>query len=676
MKLRSTLLLMFCAVLFWGAHLDQAPAQTELTYAQLVKRLIDLERLAVLPAPGEQCAQWSSWDRASQFDAERGVYVRWDANDDGPGFIRQEGDQIVMAEMDGPGCIFRIWSALAEKGHVKIYLDGKETPVVDLPFEAYFRGDTEPFHYPQLSYNLAEQGCRGQNLYFPIPYQKSCKIVADKGWGRYYHFVYTTYPEGTKLPTFDIELARRHAADLQRVDDFLSGSLGQDPAGDRPGQIVERGTVDVAPGAAAVLDLPGPRAITGIRGKVRTATREDQMAAMRKLTVKITFDDQQRSSVWCPLGDFFGTAPGENHYRSLVTGMTDDNYYAYWYMPFVRGATIELANEDEVDRQVEYEIVHAPLSRPWEELGYFHYKWHRDAHTLSEDRWPDWVMLQTAGRGRFCGVMLHVWNPQGGWWGEGDEKFFVDGEKFPSTFGTGSEDYFGYAWCHPGLFERAFHCQTMTQDNRGHQSVLRWHVADNVPFQESFEASIEKYYRLAEKGTKYACTVAWYLAPGGDDRYDPVSVEQRHDYYDTPPLTAGGFRVLGRPPGNVETQGLAGRPGGRWHNDDHLWWTSARPGDRLEVVLPVELAGTYKVHALLTKARDYGIVQLYLDGKTVGEPVDLYDPEVVPTGRIALGTHTLSAGDHTLAVEIVGANEKAIKQYMFGLDQIELQPVD
>jgi hypothetical protein len=66
---------------------------------------------------------------------------------------------------------------------------------------------------------------------------------------------------------------------------------------------------------------------------------------------------------------------------------------------------------------------------------------YRDVHTLPEDRWPDWTMIKTEGRGRFMGVMLHVWNPRGGWWGEGDEKFFVDGEKYPSTFGTGSEDY-------------------------------------------------------------------------------------------------------------------------------------------------------------------------------------------------------------------------------------------
>ena len=99
--------------------------------------------------------------------------------------------------------------------------------------------------------------------------------------------------------------------------------------------------------------------------------------------------------------------------------------------------------------------------------------------------------------------------------GPPEPKFFVDDEKYPSTFGTGSEDYFGYAWCDPGLFQRPFHSLTMTSGNKGHQSVLRWHVADSIPFQTSFEGCIEKYYRTEEKGTLYACTVCWYLAPGG-----------------------------------------------------------------------------------------------------------------------------------------------------------------
>ena len=88
----------------------------------------------------------------------------------------------------------------------------------------------------------------------------------------------------------------------------------------------------------------------------------------------------------------------------------------------------------------------------------------------------------------------------------------------------------------------------------------------------------------------------------------------------------------------------------------------------------MKTAGAYDVSVVLTKARDYGIVQFYLDGKKVGEPIDLYNPEVIPTEPIPLGTHDLTEGEHKLTVEIVGANPKAIKSYMFGLDYIIFKP--
>jgi hypothetical protein len=112
---------------------------------------------------------------------------------------------------------------------------------------------------------------------------------------------------------------------------------------------------------------------------------------------------------------------------------------------------------------------------------------------------------------------------------------------------------------------------------------------------------------------------------------------------------------------------------GQWSNDAHLWWIEAKPGDKLELALPVKQAGKYKLSAQLTKAPDYAIVQLYLDGQKLGDAVDLYHESVVPTGPLALGTLDLAAGDHKLAVEIIGANEKAIKAYMFGLDYVKLE---
>src|SRR5947209_19514251 len=81
------------------------------------------------------------------------------------------------------------------------------------------------------------------------------------------------------------------------------------------------------------------------------------------------------------------------------------------------------------------------------------------------------------------------------------------------------------------------------------------------------------------------------------------------------PATAGGFQVLGKPPGKVHTQDMGAFPGGKWQDNDQLWWTGAEPGDKLRLLVPIKQEGTYHVRVLLTKAVDYGIVQLSLAGK-------------------------------------------------------------
>jgi hypothetical protein len=212
-----------------------ASAQQKLTYVDLVKRLTDLQRLATLPEVGEKCVQWSSYDRGSKYDEKAGKYVGWFANGDGGGIIRREGEMSVFAEMDGPGVIWRIWSANTGKGHVKIYLDGAEQPAVDLPFVSYFDRTAKPFVYESLSYKAV----RGLNSFVPIPFAKSCKIVAENGWGQYYHFTYTTYPKGTEVPTFRLPLAAEEEAALAAADEYFRTKLGSDPAGAREGEKTE-----------------------------------------------------------------------------------------------------------------------------------------------------------------------------------------------------------------------------------------------------------------------------------------------------------------------------------------------------------------------------------------------------------------------------------------------------
>jgi len=115
-----------------------------LSYADLVDRLTNFERLAELPAAGEKLMQWSSYDRSSRYDEASGEYTGWSHNADGGGIIRTEEGKQVLGEMQGPGVIWRIWSAKPDQGHVRIYLDGKETPAIDLPFTHFFDGKHAP----------------------------------------------------------------------------------------------------------------------------------------------------------------------------------------------------------------------------------------------------------------------------------------------------------------------------------------------------------------------------------------------------------------------------------------------------------------------------------------------------------------------------------------------------
>jgi hypothetical protein len=653
-------------------------AQQRLSYVDLVDRLTNLEQLSVLPEPGEMGAQWSSYDRSSRYDQVSGKYLRWDANGDGDGFIRREEDMVVMAEMEGPGCIWRIWSAAPRQGRVRVYLDGKLEPVVDLPFIGYFDGKNYPFTQSALVHTVA----RGWNNYTPISYQKSCKIVAERDWGQYFQFVYQTFPKGTQVPTFTRDLRPEERQALGRANAILSRP---DYTNLRPysGQKRYRKKVVVGPGKTVTLPmLSGPRAITSLRAKLDLPPSPADREILRELAIQMSWDGERQPSVWAPFGDFFGTTGG-NNYRSLPLGHDGDGWwYSYWYMPFGKEAKIQIVNDGRSTREIEFEIGHAPLATHAAKLGRFHAKWHRDAFLPAEpERAIDWTLLKTEGVGRFLGVMLHIWNPRGSWWGEGDEKFFVDGETFPSTIGTGSEDYFGYAWCDPGLFENAFHNQTQNDgNNKGHVTVNRWHIADNVPFHTRFEGAIEKYFPNA-RPTLYASMVYWYLAPGGKDPYGSAPLAMRVGYW-VPVESAKvhgaiegeRMKVISKTRGNAEEQELSGFAG-QWSNDAHLWWTGAKPGDKLALDLFVAKLGKFRLMMNLTKAPDYGVVQLSLDGMKLGDPIDLFDASVIPTGEMEMGIHELLAGPHVLQVEITGANEKAVKSYMFGLDYVKLTPV-
>ena len=666
----------------------------EYSYVDLVAKMKDLERLSYPPPAGEVTREISSHDRSSTYDAASDTYSNWAANADGAGFeyLDEDGNK-VLAEMQGPGCIWRLSTANPSEAHVRIFVDGAAVPAVDLPWSEYFNGEQTPFDRSELVYEAAG----GWNNLIPMPFQQSAKVVADADFSSYYYVEYTTFPPETVVPTFSRDLGAEDDAALDALNDYFSNGLGTDPAGTRAGEMSEESHHDVAAGESVVpFDLSGSGAITALTVRVNgLTTKAEQWAALRELSLSLTWDGEAEPAVWAPLGDFFGTAAGYNRYRALPLGILDDGtMYSFWYMPFASSARLEITNDGPTTRSVDVSVTRAP--QPFAaQLLRFHAKWNRNAQQSGRpDRHPDYTVLKTSGQGRFLGFMLHLFKPDDSvdpaappgdyWWGEGDEKFYVDGEATPSWFGTGSEDYFGYAWATPDYFSRAFHTQLFNEGSihwKGNRVLNRFQVADNVPFQSELEATIEKYY--GDDYARYGVMPYWYLAPGGTDAYGPVSLVDRTSYYESPTagddsrIEAEDLKVLSATHGSLTPQYMDAFGNG-WSQNQHLFWyknnlSNVDTGSQATIELPVAQADTFQIFAALTRAGDYGTVAFELDGAACGTNVDLYDDGVATTGELELCTRTLTAGAHELRISVAGKNAAAQGAYV-GLDYLKLVP--
>jgi len=651
------LLLMFCS----GIVVYGAPA---ISTAGLLDEMIDLAGMTRFPSPYYTCKQFSSYDRKSVSPEKD-----WFANNDCGQYLRVEQNQgrqeHVMMDADGPGAIVRIWSA-NPAGTLRIYLDGAEKPAIEAPMSELLGGK-----YPGLPRPIAGEYSKGWNLYFPIPYARHCKVTSDKG-GFYYHVNYRTYAAGTAVETFQPEMLKTLASKLQGVIQRLSSPKGD--AQDLKGEVLRR-DVTLEPGQSVSAEFEGPKAFTRAIARV---TAKDRDAALRGLVMRITFDGEK--TVETPFGDFFGSAPGINPFSSLPLGMASSGeMYCNWVMPFRNSALIELENLTKEEISLESEITVSDYA--WNDNSmHFHAGW-RAQFDVPTRPMMDWNYLTASGQGVFAGVSFAIDNPVKDWWGEGDEKIYVDGETFPSHFGTGTEDYYGYAWCWPQLFTHAYHSQSRCDGpgNYGRTSVNRFHILDRIPFQRNFKFDMELWHWNDKCKVNMAVTAYWYSKPGGKSSFAPITPElavvRPMPVYVVPRVAGaieGESLQIIKVTGKAEPQDWDGISGGR-----HLWWHAGmKPGDTLTVAFPVAKAGKYRVFGRFLRARDYGIHQLAINGQKTGDPIDFYNPEVKPTKEIELGVFELKAGDNEFSATVVGANEKAIKAYMFGLDYLLLKPAD
>jgi hypothetical protein len=140
-------------------------------------------------------------------------------------------------------------------------------------------------------------------------------------------------------------------------------------------------------------------------------------------------------------------------------------------------------------------------------------------------------------------------------------------------------------------------------------------------------------------------------------------------------LEGESMKIVEKTGGTAVSQNMGGFKADRWSGTDHLWWTGAKPGDKLGLEITVEHDGDYDVEIVLTRARDYGIVKLAIDDVVLDAGVDLYNgPAVITTGVLTYPKVALKKGDHRLNLEIMGANPEAVKGYMVAIDYLRLVP--
>jgi hypothetical protein len=287
----------------------------------------------------------------------------------------------------------------------------------------------------------------------------------------------------------------------------------------------------IEPGGTLVLvDEAGPGMISHIW--ITIASREPHH--LKKLVMRMYWDDEAAPSVESPIGDFFGLGLGTYYlYQSypLAVG-ADKALNSFFPMPFQRKARVTVTNEGEqrVDNfyfNIDCRIY--PRTLPADTL-YFHAQyrqaspakgWTADWKTNGDaivDKKPNlrgednYVWMEATGRGHFVGVTMSILQNQDFWWGEGDDMFFIDGETTPSIVGTGSEDYFLGAWDfgeHP--FSYGLFGAPVKGDERAgsRSSVYRFHLDSPIPFTRSLKATIE-HGNANHRSDNYFSVAYWY----------------------------------------------------------------------------------------------------------------------------------------------------------------------
>ncbi len=429
----------------------------------------------------------------------------------------------------------------------------------------------------------------------------------------------------------------------------------------------------IQPGATLeVAHLEGPGKITHIWC---TIAHSDPFYS-RMLTLRIYWDGEEAPSVECPIGDFFGIGHGvDRAFDSIPIKVSSEGRArnCYWPMPFRKSARITVTNDSDLACGAFYYYVdwqkHDSLP---EDAAYFH-AMYRQEHPCIMGR--NYLLADIVGRGHYVGTIQSVYHTSGGWYGEGDDFFFIDGEQEPSLRGTGTEDYFCDAW---GFRQQdgAFYGTPLWEGySAGDRSTAyRFHITDPVAFTKSLRVEIEhkgsqhfadgKVDGFIERDDLMSSVAIWYqIEPHQPWPAMPAAAERLP--FREIELVAG-WRVVEsceHSEHQVSVQEVGGTAYGK-----QLWLTPQDDSAWVEIPFELSEPANLELVGKFVNSWDYGIYDVLLDGQKIAS-VDLHSPSI-KTSVERWGLHSLAAGQHVLRLQCTGKSPGSTG-YLLGFDVLK-----
>ena len=682
MKKRTVYLYLLLSHLFINAcAADDKP----ITLESLLTEMIDYDAIAHYPEYA--CLQESSYDRRSIAPDVPG----WWANDDGFGFIRTDviegrGEKVLF-DQSGAGVITRIWITTQNKtGTLRFYFDGNSSPGWTVPAYDFVRFGIdmgEGLCQPHTSYSAAIHEKGGSTFFLPIPYANGCKITLEEpnpqsAPPRYYHVNYRKYPKGTSIETFSEEVARRAAQKIREVD----AALLNPPTFAGGTKLTEKKTLSSK--ASLQLNLPkGKNAVRTISVSIEIDEPELYAQVMREIVFETEFDAKQTS--WVPLSDFSGAGMGAPMVKSWYLDADGrGKVVSRWVMPYKDSGAVRLTNHSNETIRAEMTIHTAPFE--WNDKTlYFHTSWKQElgiALSNNYDKGEDWNFALLKGKGVYAGDVLSLFNHSPRWYGEGDEKIWVDNDVFPSHFGTGTEDYYNSSWAPVVPFHTPFGGAPRADkaSSHGYNTFFRTRNLDGIPFSEKLQFDIEML--SWDAGTvDYSTTAYWY----GDFNSKAEGLSGIDEAM-RPLLDAGVYTIPGclefeeiqvkeaSPSFDISMQDMTPFPEGLWSEERHLLFKNGKTNDY--VIFSFENLKRVKQRMVvyLTKANDFGILSFTINGEVSPVVFDGYNHSVVSSGAVNLGEYMPDEqGTLELKITLTGTNNNTQGlRYLIGLDAIQI----